>query len=221
MQDSIINFGLKISEILLIPLVLLLLGLSIQSSVSERQEDLIVTQMVDNYFDGVAKYLVEPSEFTSPVIIARTRALFVRLRQLHRQNEIVNVLRFISEVAPEILEGDVFEQDPQSEQCFIDLSGVQLENISIGIFEIKGLRIWAANFDNSSFYNFSCDECGFSNSTFKNVDFNSVSITNSDFTGANFLGSNIEGVEVEGSIFDGAIWSNGKVCSKKSVGKCM
>ena len=66
----ITTIGLKFFELLLIPLILLLLGIVIQKGISERQEDLIVTQMVDNYFEGVANQLTNSSEMNSSVIIA-------------------------------------------------------------------------------------------------------------------------------------------------------
>jgi uncharacterized protein YjbI with pentapeptide repeats len=212
--------SLKLVELLLMPLVLLLISISIQSDISERQEDLIVAQMVDSYFERVAHHLTISSENSSSVIIASTRALFMRLRQLERQNEIVNVLRFVSEVDPEILKGDVFEQDPQSDAYFVDLSGIQLSGISIDIIEAEGLRLSGATFDNSTFHHFSCTRCGFSGGTFKNVDFTQVSLVGSDFTGANFLGSNIDEVDLDGAIFDAAIWSDGRKCSEQSRGAC-
>ena len=220
MQYPLTKCALKLLELFLIPLTLLLISISIQSGVSERQEDLIVTQMVDSYFEGVANHLIDSSESNPSVVIARTRALFIRLKQLERQNEIVNVLRFISEVYPEILKGDVFEQDPQSDPYFVDLSGLQLQDTLIDIIETEDLRLWNANFDNSTFYNFSCIRCGFSGATFKNVDFTQVSLIDSDFTGSNFNGSNIEKVDIDGAIFDEAIWSDGRKCSEQSIGTC-
>jgi hypothetical protein len=211
---------IKSLELLLIPLALLLFGLFIQKGISDRQEDLVVTQMVDNYFSGVTNQLTIPMEISSSVIIARTRALFHRLRQLDRKNEIVNVLRFISEVSPEILKGDVFEQDPQSNRYYVDFSNIQLSEVSLETIEVSGLRMWFANFNDSSFDNFSCEGCGFTGSSFKNVEFNDVNFEGSDFSGANFTDSNIEEAYIEEANFIDALWSDGKKCGQKSIGKC-
>jgi uncharacterized protein YjbI with pentapeptide repeats len=220
LQHLLKKVVIKSLELLLIPLVLLLIGLSIQKGISDRQEDLVVTQMVDNYFSGVANQLTAPMEISSSVIIARTRALFYRLRQLDRKNEIVNVLRFISEVSPEILKGDVFEQDPQSDRYFVDFSNIQLSGTSLEIIEVSDLRIWFSNFNYSYFDNFSCEGCGFTGSSFKNAEFNDVNFEGSDFSGANFTGSNIEDAYIKGANFEGATWSDGRKCGQKSIGKC-
>ena len=130
------------------------------------------------------------------------------------------VIRFISEVTPEILEGDVFEQDPQSDQYFIDFSGIELSNSLLEIIKIEGLRSWNANFNNSSFDNFSCTGCAFTGSSFENAEFINVAFDNCDLTGTNFFNSNIHNVDVDGSKFDGAIWSDGRICGENSIGKC-
>lgn len=220
LQDLLKKTAIKLLELLIIPLVLLLVGISIQKEISDRQEDLVVTQMVDNYYAGVANHLAEPMEVRSSVIIARTRALFHRLRQLDRKNEIVNVLRFISEVSPEILRGDVFEQDSQSDQYFVDFSNIQLSRVSLDIIELSGLRIWSSNFDNSTFYNFSCKGCGFTGSSFIGAEFNIVNFEGSDFSGANFTDSNIGDAFIEGANFENATWTDGRKCGEKSIGKC-
>ena len=214
------NTFIKLLELLLIPLILLLIGLSIQIKISNRQENLVVTQMIDNYFLGVANQLNRSIEDSSSVVIARTRAILYQLQQLNRKNEIINILRFISEVHPEILKGDVFEQDPQSERYFVDFSNVRLSEVSLGIIQISDLRIWFSNFDDSSFYNFACERCGFTGSSFKNAEFYDVNFEGSDFSGANFTGSNIKDAHIEGADFEGAIWSDGRKCGKYSIGKC-
>ncbi len=213
-----LKYGTKLIEVLLIPSVLLILGVWLQGSITERQEDLAVTQLVDNYFTNFTN--TSSAEESYSIAIARTRALFTRLQQLRRKDELINVLRFISEVDPVMLKGDVFEQDPQSDRYFVDLSGVELSSSNIDIIAVEGLRIWGADFDNTTFYNFECDGCGFANSTFRDAEFNDVSFVNSDLTAVDFEGSNVDSVDLDGAILDSAKWSDGRVCAKKSIGMC-
>jgi len=133
----------RVLEVLLVPLVLLLLGIWFEHDIKYRQEDLAVTQIVDSYFNGIASNLVSAQVIMdNSVVIARSLALFMRLRQLNRKDEIINVLRFISEAKPELIDGDVFEQDLQSDRYFIDFSGVDLSDSDIEIMEIQNLRIF-------------------------------------------------------------------------------
>lgn len=219
MKELCKKLAVKTFELLLVPIVILIIGLYLQKGITERQEDLAVTQMVDNYFNGIAGHLnSENSE--SPFILARTRALIYRLHQLERKEEIVNTLRFISEVTPEILRGDVFEQDPQSDPYFVDLSNIDLSKSDIEVIEAYDMRAWNSMFNGSSFHNFSCIGCGFNHSSFRNARFSYTNLEYSDFTGANLFGSNIEEAFIEGAIFDDAVWSDGRKCAKGSIGQC-
>ena len=125
------NTFIKLLELLLIPLILLLIGLSIQIKISNRQENLVVTQMIDNYFLEVANQLNRSIEDSSSVVIARTRAILYQLQQLNRKNEIINILRFISEVHPEILKGDVhFKSMLRYSKIFRNLIKLNLANVT-------------------------------------------------------------------------------------------
>ncbi|WP_180961104.1 pentapeptide repeat-containing protein [Shewanella sp. GutCb] len=211
----------RMLEIVLVPFTLLGLSVWIEAEMSSWQEDIAVTQMVDSYFDGITDILSsEGAELSHYAAIARSRALFFRLQELERKEEMINVLRYLSEASPDILRGSPFEQDQQASQYYIDFSYSNLSSSDIQIMELEDMIFISSNFEQSSFYNFSCEACSFTASSFRNADFLMVSLAGSDLTDVDFTGSNIGEVDLEGAILDYAKWSDGRVCVKGSIGIC-
>ncbi len=212
---------LKTVQVLLIPLALFAAGVWIERGVTKRQEDIAVTQLVNSYYDGTAQLMASNNLPSSDsVLIARTRTTINRLRELERKAEIVAILRYISEAEPHILHGDVFEQDPQSEPYFVDLSNIDLSNTRISIMEIEYARLWGANFTHATFSNFTCSECGLAGASFRNAEFSSTVLDGFDLTNADFRGANVKHVYFGDAILDRAKWTDGRLCKESSIGEC-
>ncbi len=203
------------------PLVLFVLGIWMNAKTSAWQEDIAVTQMVDSYFDGVMSHASSTeSDVFYKTALARSRSLFFHLAELDRKREFINVLRFISEVEPDLLRSSPFEQDPQAAPYHINLNHSDLSSSDIEIMSIDSLDFSSSNFERTNFYEFSCDDCSFDSSSFRNASFVSTSFSGSDLSNADFKGSNISNAYLEGAKLEFAIWSNGIVCAKGSIGTC-
>ena len=120
--DSSISVPMKLSSSysVLIALGVLLfsvgafsIGFRLGSTQVERQEDTLVHQTVAAYFQSMAEVLnLQNVEERQTLILAHSQALLAQLQKLHRGQEIIQLIRYLSEIAPHMLHADVFEQDP-------------------------------------------------------------------------------------------------------------
>lgn len=206
---------------LLIPVTLTCVSLEFETSQNNGQQNTSDSELFNHYADDLFQILsVEYTEITDSIIIAKSRSTLKVLKQNEQKDEIINMLRLLSEVAPHLLNGDVFEQDPQSEPYFIDFSRQDLSHSLINIIEMEQLRFWYSNFNQTHFYNFSCEQCSLSGSSFIKATFTEVSFAGSDLRSSDFTQSNIQSAYLEGALLGGATWSNGKLCTQDSIGSC-
>ena len=222
----------KIIEIILIPVSIFALGAVLSHSINkqqtslskrlaERQEEILITQMVETYFQNTADILDRSShDQIHSIILAKTRNLISGLKKQKQSEKIVEVLRFVSQAYPQILEADIFEQDPQSDPYFIDLSDIDFSDIEFAIMEIERAQLSGSNFSNGRIYNVACKECGLSGANFTNTDFMGVDFSDSDLTFSNFTGADIRHIHFGDADLSGATWTDGSKCHTGSIGKC-
>ena len=87
----------------------------------------------------------------------------------------------------------------------LDLSEQNFSGHDFSRRQISNVNFEAAVLQNASF----------SGSSLANVNFNDA-----DLRGANFSGASLANVSVNDALLDDAIWADGRVCGKRSVGKC-
>lgn len=178
--------------------------------------------MIETYYQNIVDILYRiPNGQTHSIILNKTRNIISDLKEQNRSEKIIEILRFISQEYPQILEADIFEQDPQSDPYFIDLSHTNFSGKEFEIMELEHVKLSWSDFSNSKMYNVVCKSCGLSGANFINTDFMLVDFSDSDLICANFTGADIRRIQFGNADLSGAIWTNGHKCHTGSIGKCI
>ena len=163
---------------------------------------------------------LQNAEEKQSLILAQSRSLLAQLQEFHRGQEILQVIRYLSETVPHILQADLYEQDPQSEPYYLEFSYTNFSHTQVSSLQLNEAQFSGSTFENATITNFVCIHCGFWKANFQNARLLSVDFSHADLIGADFTGAELIDVSLNGAHLNGAIWTDERVCTRGSVGMC-
>ena len=197
------------------------IGFRLGSTQAEQQENMIVHQTVAAYFQSMVEVLnLQNAEERQTLILAHSRALLAQLQELHRGQEIIQLIRYLSEITPHVLRADLYEQDPQSEPYYLDFSYTDFSGTEVSSLQLNEAQFSGSTFKHAAISNFQCERCGFWKADFQNARLLSVDLSHSDLTGANFMGAELVDLLLDGAQLGGVTWTDGNICAAGSIGVC-
>lgn len=213
----------------------------------ERQERLTVTQTIDSYFQGIGMLMEngqKPVE-RNRIIVARTNAL---LGRLNHPSDKVLVVRFISELQPELTKRPQRMLE-RAARPFIDLAGldlsgtdlsyVNLSQANLNEVNLEGANLLWANLTRASLRGARLNQADLrgaelSGSTLRDATLQRAKIGGASFKSTDLRGADLRGAEAADFEFEGlvittdfdnatlsnATWFDGSSCAPETISRC-
>jgi len=105
------------------------------------------------------------------------------------------------------------------EKMRLDGSKLQRANFSFAIMQLVNLKdadLMLANLENTHLH-----AANLQGANLMMANLQKSNLLDADLSGANLQGANLNGAILIKAKFDGATWTDGRVCAKGSVGKCL
>lgn len=105
------------------------------------------------------------------------------------------------------------------EKMRLDGANLQRGNFSFAIMQLinlKGADLMLANLEGAHLH-----AANLQKANLMMANMQKVNLVDADLSGANLRGANLTGATLIQAKFDGATWTDGRVCAKGSVGKCL
>ncbi len=213
----------------------------------ERQERLVIAQMIDSYFQGVGEAMINQMDEGNRkrIIVARTTSLLNRLR---KPSDKAMVVRFVSELQPGITSRPDRKLE-RSSQPFVDLSNLDLRGSDLSFAnlyradlsgaQLTGVNLMWANLTQARLEGAILDQANLSGAQLggatmtraslrearlRGTDFSNAKLTNSNLQGADMTEFSFDGitaaVKLTGTDFSRSVWVDGTRCRDNSIGRC-
>jgi len=105
------------------------------------------------------------------------------------------------------------------EKMRLDDSKLQRANFSFAILQLanlKGADLMLANLESAHMH-----AANLQNANLMMANMQKVNLLDADLSGANLQGANLNGAILIKAKFDGATWTDGRICAKGSIGRCL
>lgn len=105
------------------------------------------------------------------------------------------------------------------EKMRLDGAKLQRANFSYAIMQLvnlKGADLMLANLEGAHMH-----AANLQNANLMMSNLQKVNLVDADLSGANLQGANLNGAILIQTKFDGATWTDGRICAKGSIGKCL
>lgn len=97
-----------------------------------------------------------------------------------------------------------------------NLQGANLSHCILQLTSFKGANLMLVNFEGSHMH-----AVNLVNANLSMANLSKVNLMDADLSGANLLGANLNGAILLKAKFDNATWTDGRICAKGSIGKCL